>query len=157
MRDAALQFRHEKGQSAREYYPTIPDPPTAGGLGDPRLRRGCWESEPSPKQMKMLDSCFLENLIRIHECDTMCHMRTITIRELHQETGRWVRQASSGEVLVTERGNLIAKIVPAARPPSQPFFASPRYTRAFLRYRTSLRGGTDATEIVSQERDREAE
>jgi prevent-host-death family protein len=85
----------------------------------------------------------------------MCHMKTITIRELHQQTGRWVRQASSGEVCVTERGKLIAKIVPAAPPPATPFFANPRYTRAFLRHRKSLRGGTDATEIVSRERDRE--
>jgi antitoxin (DNA-binding transcriptional repressor) of toxin-antitoxin stability system len=87
----------------------------------------------------------------------MSHMKTITIRELHQETGRWVRQAASGEVLVTERGQLIAKIVPAAPPPAKPFFATPRYTRAFLRHRKSLRGGTDATEIVSQDRDGRAE
>lgn len=87
----------------------------------------------------------------------MSHMKTITIRELHQETGRWVRQASSGEVLVTERGQLIAKIVPAAPPPAMPFFAAPRYTRAFLRHRKSLRGGTDATGIVSEGRDGRAE
>jgi antitoxin (DNA-binding transcriptional repressor) of toxin-antitoxin stability system len=84
-------------------------------------------------------------------------MKTITIRELHQETGRWVRQASSSEVLVTERGQLIAKIVPAAAPPAKPFFAEPRYTRAFLRHRKSLRGGTDATQIVSRDRDRDIE
>lgn len=87
----------------------------------------------------------------------MRHMKTITIRELHQETGRWVRQASSSEVLVTERGQLIAKIVPAAAPPAKPFFAEPRYTRAFLRHRKSLRGGTDATQIVSRDRDRDIE
>ncbi len=87
----------------------------------------------------------------------MSHMTTITIRELHQETGRWVRQASSGEVFVTERGRLIAKIVPAAPPPAKPFFAEPRYSRAFLRHRKSLRGGTDVTAIVSEDRDREVE
>ena len=87
----------------------------------------------------------------------MSHMKTITIRELHQETGRWVRQASSGEVFVTERGKLIAKIVPAAPPPAKPFFADPTYTRAFLRHRKSLRGGTDATATVSEDRDREGE
>lgn len=81
-------------------------------------------------------------------------MKTITIRELHQETGRWVRQASSGEVYVTERGQLIAKIVPAAPPPAKPYFTNPQYTKAFLRYMQSLRGGTDATGIVSQDRDR---
>ena len=84
-------------------------------------------------------------------------MKTITIRELHQETGRWVRQASAGEVLVTERGHLIAKIVAAAPPPAKPYFANPRYTRSFLLHRKSLRGGTDATEIIGEERDREVE
>jgi len=84
-------------------------------------------------------------------------MKTITIRELHQETGRWLRQASSGDVYVTERGRLIAKIVPAAPPSPRPYFANPRYTRAFLRYRKSLRGGTDTTEIIGQDRDREVE
>ena len=97
------------------------------------------------------------SLTAVSQCDTMSHMKTITIRELHQQTGRWVRQASSGEVQVTERGRLIAKIVPAAPPPAKPYFANPRYTRAFLRHRKSLRGGTDATEIISQDRDREVE
>jgi prevent-host-death family protein len=82
-------------------------------------------------------------------------MKTITIRELHQATGRWVRQAQAGEVLVTERGQLVARIVPASPLPAQPFFAHPPLTRAFLRIRKQLRGGTDSTEIVSEERDRE--
>jgi antitoxin (DNA-binding transcriptional repressor) of toxin-antitoxin stability system len=56
---------------------------------------------------------------------------------------------------VTERGKPIAKIVPAAPLPAKPFFANPRYTRAFLRHRKSLRNGTDATEIVGEDRDRE--
>jgi antitoxin (DNA-binding transcriptional repressor) of toxin-antitoxin stability system len=87
----------------------------------------------------------------------MGHMKTITIRELHEETGRWVRQASSGEVYVTQRGQLIAKIVSAAPPPAKPYFANPQYTRAFLRHRRSLSGGTDATATISEDRDREVE
>jgi antitoxin (DNA-binding transcriptional repressor) of toxin-antitoxin stability system len=82
-------------------------------------------------------------------------MKTITIRELHQATGRWVRQAQAGEVYVTERGQLIAKIVPASQLPKQPFFANPRFTRAFLRERRHLRGGTDSTQTISEDRDRE--
>ena len=82
-------------------------------------------------------------------------MKTITIRELHQATGRWVRQAQSGEVYVTERGQLIAKIVPASPAPTEPFFANPRFTRAFLQQRKHLRGGIDSTETISQERDSE--
>ena len=82
-------------------------------------------------------------------------MKTITIRELHESTGRWVRQALAGEVYVTERGRLIAKIVPASPLPAQPFFANPTYTPAFLRERARLRGGTDSTEIIGEDRGRE--
>lgn len=85
----------------------------------------------------------------------MSHMPTISIRELHEATGRWVRRASAGEIQVTERGRLVAKIVPAAPPPARPFFANPRFTRAFLAQRKHLRGGTDSTLIISEERERE--
>jgi antitoxin (DNA-binding transcriptional repressor) of toxin-antitoxin stability system len=82
-------------------------------------------------------------------------MKTITIRELHEATGRWVRQARAGEVFVTERGQLIAKLVPASPVPAKPFFANPKFTRAFLRQRKHLRGGTDSTVAISQDRDRD--
>jgi len=82
-------------------------------------------------------------------------MKAISIRELHEATGRWVRKASTAEVYVTERGRILAKIVPARPLPAKPFFASPKFTRAFLAQRKYLRGGTDATDIISEERDRE--
>jgi antitoxin (DNA-binding transcriptional repressor) of toxin-antitoxin stability system len=85
----------------------------------------------------------------------MSHIRTITIRELHQATGRWVRRAASGEVQVTERGRLIAKIVPAKPLPDKPFFANPKFSRAFLAQRKHLRGGTDSTQTISEDRERE--
>ena len=41
----------------------------------------------------------------------MCHnvhMKTISIRELHLKTGRWVRHAASrGPIVVTDRGRRI--------------------------------------------------
>jgi antitoxin (DNA-binding transcriptional repressor) of toxin-antitoxin stability system len=86
-------------------------------------------------------------------CDTLCHMKTITIRELHAATGKWVRRAAAGEVFVTERVRLVAKIVPVAPCHAQPFFARPRYTRAFLAHRKSFRGGTDSTRSISEDRD----
>lgn len=89
-------------------------------------------------------------------CDTLCHMRTITIRELHQATGQWVRRAAESEVYVTERGRLVAKIVPASPLPAKPFFENPKFTKAFLAYRKSLRGGTDSTRTISEERDQPA-
>jgi antitoxin (DNA-binding transcriptional repressor) of toxin-antitoxin stability system len=96
-------------------------------------------------------------LFFVFQCDTMRHMKTITIRELHENTGQWVRKASAAEVYVTERGRLVAKIVPASPPPAKPFFANPRFTRVFLAQRKHLRGGTDSTLTISDERDHEIE
>ena len=56
---------------------------------------------------------------------------------------------------MTERGRLVAKIVPAKPLPAKPFFAKPKFTRAFLAQRKHLRGGTDSTQIISDGRDRE--
>jgi antitoxin (DNA-binding transcriptional repressor) of toxin-antitoxin stability system len=53
----------------------------------------------------------------------MCHnvhMKTISIRELHLRTGRWVRQAASqGPIVVTDRGRRVATLHPfdASAPP----------------------------------------
>jgi antitoxin (DNA-binding transcriptional repressor) of toxin-antitoxin stability system len=85
----------------------------------------------------------------------MSHMKTISIRELHEATGRWVRRAQAGEVYVTERGRLVAKIVPASPLPAKPYFANPKFTSAFRAQRKYLRGGTDSTDIISEERDRQ--
>ncbi|MGA3008000.1 MAG: hypothetical protein ABSE59_08935 [Opitutaceae bacterium] len=82
-------------------------------------------------------------------------MKTISIRELHEATGRWIRCAATGEVHVTERGRLVAKIVPTKPLPAKPFFSKPRFTRAFLAQRQHLRGGTDSTRLISDERNHE--
>ncbi len=43
----------------------------------------------------------------------MCDMKTISIRELHLKTGRWVRHAASrGPVVVTDRGRQVAALQP---------------------------------------------
>ena len=40
-------------------------------------------------------------------------MKTITIRELHLQTGRWVRHAAAhGPVVVTDRGRRVAALQP---------------------------------------------
>lgn len=95
-------------------------------------------------------------LTRETECVTMGHMKTITIRELHTATGKWVRKAGElGEVLVTERGRVVAKIVPAKEPPTQPYFSRRKFTRAFASIAPRLTGGTDSTAAISEGRDRE--
>jgi antitoxin (DNA-binding transcriptional repressor) of toxin-antitoxin stability system len=82
-------------------------------------------------------------------------MKKITIRELHEATGRWVRRASAGEVYVTDRGHVVAKIIPASPMPAKPFFAHPKFTQAFLAQRKYLRGGTDSTQTISDEREQD--
>lgn len=86
------------------------------------------------------------------QCDTLCHMKTITIRQLHDETGKWVRRAAAlGELQVTERGRPVAKLVPATPVPTIPYFARRKLLPAFKAARLS--GGSDSTAGISQERD----
>ena len=41
------------------------------------------------------------------------HMKTISIRELHLETGRWVRHAARrGLIVITDRGRRVAALQP---------------------------------------------
>ena len=55
----------------------------------------------------------------------MGHMKTISIRELHEQTGQWVRGSSQGEIYITDRGCLVAKMMPLKPLPQTPFFANP--------------------------------
>jgi antitoxin (DNA-binding transcriptional repressor) of toxin-antitoxin stability system len=41
-------------------------------------------------------------------------MKTISIRELHEQTGQWVRRSSEGEIYITDRGRLVAKMMPVS-------------------------------------------
>jgi len=85
-------------------------------------------------------------------------MKTITIRELHEKTGEWVRLAARyGELGVSDRGRTVAKIVPQTHEPEVPYFARRKVTPAFERLMRSgkLRGGPDSTTAISEDRDRE--
>ncbi|HEY4248635.1 MAG TPA: hypothetical protein VGM64_17575 [Lacunisphaera sp.] len=82
-------------------------------------------------------------------------MRTITIRQLHDATGKWVRRAAAlGELQVTERGQVVAKIVPAAVVPEHPYFGRRKELATFRAARPFLRGGSDSTRTISDDRDR---
>ncbi|MDB6126362.1 MAG: Antitoxin [Verrucomicrobia bacterium] len=79
-------------------------------------------------------------------------MKTITIRQLHDETGRWVRKAAAlGELAVTERGKIVAKLVPASPAPAAPYFSQRKLLPAFQA--AKLSGGRDSTIGISAERD----
>ncbi len=79
-------------------------------------------------------------------------MKTISIRQLHDETGRWVRKAAAvGGMQVTERGAVVAQIVPAPAASAEPYFARRKLLPAF--HATQSAGRTDSTAGISVERD----
>ena len=54
-----------------------------------------------------------ENLPVLRAMCHNVHMKTISIRELHLETGRWVRHAANrGPIVVTDRGRRVAALQP---------------------------------------------
>jgi prevent-host-death family protein len=84
-------------------------------------------------------------------------MKTISIRELHEKTGALVREAAEyGEILVTDRGKAVAKILPETERKDAPYFSNRKVSSAFRKLldRGKLQGGADSTIIISEDRDR---
>jgi len=82
-------------------------------------------------------------------------MKTITIRELHARTGRWVREvARHGEILITDNGQPIAKIIPGTHPAEAPYFARRKRSPRFRKLDDSgkMGSGTDSTAAISEDR-----
>jgi prevent-host-death family protein len=80
----------------------------------------------------------------------------VTLRELHQNTGTLVREAVRlGGIVVTDRGTPIARIEPALGPRSDRPFKRRRLLPAYqeLLETDALRGGTDSTAIVGEDRE----
>ena len=87
-------------------------------------------------------------------------MKRISIRELHEKTGAYIRQAAkAGAIYVTDRGKTVAKIVPQEEPPQTPYFAQRKMIPAFRKLLKTgkLARGPDSTIIVSEDRDRGTE
>lgn len=87
-------------------------------------------------------------------------MTTISIKELHERTGEWVRRAAeSEEITVTDRGTPVARLTPMialheTRPKVNPFL-NRQLLPGFAELQKRLVGGTDSTQIISEGRDRE--
>lgn len=83
-------------------------------------------------------------------------MKTVTIRELHARTGQLVREATQhGQILVTDNGRTIARILPETEGPETPYFARRRPSPAFSRLDASGKTGRgmDATQSIAEDRD----
>ncbi len=82
-------------------------------------------------------------------------MKTISIRELHEKTGDWVRRSVTlGPITVTDRGQAVAQIVPVGAAYAINPFAARKLREGYAQLLGTLRGGTDSAQAVSEDRDR---
>ncbi|MGQ0737132.1 MAG: type II toxin-antitoxin system Phd/YefM family antitoxin [Acidobacteriota bacterium] len=82
-------------------------------------------------------------------------MKEISIRELHRNTGAWVRSARKyGAILVRDRRRPVARITPASEEPEVNRFAAWRPLKRFAAGIDQPVSGTPVEEIVSEDRDR---
>ena len=82
-------------------------------------------------------------------------MKSISIRELHEKTGEWVRRSEKlGAITVTDRGKAVARIVPVEANAAVNPFATRKLRRGYTRMLGSLKGGTDSTQSVAEDRER---
>lgn len=78
-------------------------------------------------------------------------MKTISIRQLHERTGSWVRSAAKdGRFVVSDRGRPVAVLGPFQGPPDKPF-GKRKMTRGFA---SLPKVGGDSSRTISEERDR---
>ena len=84
-------------------------------------------------------------------------MQTITIEELHTQTGEWISKAAEhDEITVTDGGKAVAVItplVPKPRPPGHNPWKNRVLLPGFAELQKRLVGGTDSTQIISEDRD----
>jgi antitoxin (DNA-binding transcriptional repressor) of toxin-antitoxin stability system len=82
-------------------------------------------------------------------------MKTISLKELHERTGVWVRKAVElGSIVVTERGKPLVRLEAVVDvTPTNPFQAR-RLRPGYARLRGKLGRGTDSASIVSEDRER---
>ena len=81
-------------------------------------------------------------------------MKTISIRELHNRTGHYVRAATREPLAVTERGQPIARLVPTGDVTGLTRFADRRLRPGFKRLQNRPFPTVDSGKLVSEDRDR---
>ena len=85
-------------------------------------------------------------------------MKTISIRELHARTGKWVRHAAEqGQILVADNGRTVVRMAPETAPLKPPYFARRRFINPRMKHWIETgqlgRGGTDVTRAISDDRE----
>ncbi len=81
-------------------------------------------------------------------------MKAISVKELHDKTGAWLRRVrKEGEVVVTDRGTPVARMLPPARTAAGNPFTNRKLLRGVARLIERPIGGPDSAAIVSAMRD----
>ena len=81
-------------------------------------------------------------------------MKSISIKDLHDKTGHWLRRVKAeGELIVTERGTPVARMLPPAKVSAGNPFARRKLLRGIAALMQRPIGGPDSAEIVSSMRD----
>lgn len=81
-------------------------------------------------------------------------MKTISIKELHDKTGHWLRRVKAeGELIVTERGNPVARMLPPIAPVTSNPFANRKLLRGVAKLLERPIGGPDSADLISEMRD----
>lgn len=72
-------------------------------------------------------------------------MKTISIRDLHEKTGEWVRRSVTlGPITVTDHGKAIAQIVPMAAQTAINPFANRKLRKGYAQLLGKLSRGADS-------------
>jgi len=80
-------------------------------------------------------------------------MKSVSIRELHEKTGEWVRLAEAHEqIIITDRGRPVASLTPFRQPAKHNRFHARKILPAFANLRGKLSGGTESGVLVSEDR-----
>jgi antitoxin (DNA-binding transcriptional repressor) of toxin-antitoxin stability system len=83
-------------------------------------------------------------------------MKTISLRELHNNTGRWVRASKEeGEIAITDRGMVIARLAPPRPEPKMKISWRNRdYVPGYLALLNAgkLKSDTDSSIGISEDR-----
>jgi len=81
-------------------------------------------------------------------------VKTISIKELHDKTGYWLRRVvQEQEVIVTERGQPVVRMLPPAKVQNGNPFHKRKLLPGVARLIERPLSGPDSTEIISDMRD----
>jgi prevent-host-death family protein len=81
-------------------------------------------------------------------------MKQVSIRELHEKTGEWVRLAEAHEqIIITDRGQPVASLAPYREPAKRNRFHARKLVPAYAKLRGKLSRGTDSGALISKDRD----